>query len=114
MALHLKEGDEIAYQIEGDRVVLTRASKDAADDPFAAFSEWNSDADRPVRERGPAVITVSARAAWSSVGDDDHEPRGWEGDVVVSNREASGLPAASIVRTALYIIKNSTEDWRAS
>lgn len=43
-ALHLKEGDEIAYAIEGDRVILTRA--EAGDDPFAAFGEWNTDADR--------------------------------------------------------------------
>ena len=46
-ALHLREGDEIAYQIDGDRVVLTkaRAPSLAADDPFATFSEWNSPAD---------------------------------------------------------------------
>lgn len=42
-ALGLKEGDRVAYQIDGDRVILTRA--DVADDPFAAFSEWASDAD---------------------------------------------------------------------
>ena len=46
VALHLKEGDEIAYVIEGDRVVLTRAVMDLADDPFATFGEWNSEADR--------------------------------------------------------------------
>lgn len=45
-ALHLKEGDAIAYQIEGDRVVITRASAEAAEDPFATFSEWASDADQ--------------------------------------------------------------------
>jgi antitoxin PrlF len=45
-ALHLKEGDEILYAIEGNRVVLTRAARDQADDPFATFSEWGSDADR--------------------------------------------------------------------
>jgi antitoxin PrlF len=45
-ALRLKKGDEIAYSIEGDRVVLTRAIRDQADDPFAAFAEWDSDADR--------------------------------------------------------------------
>lgn len=45
-ALHLKEGDEILYAIEGDRVVLTRAVKDQLDDPFATFGEWASDADR--------------------------------------------------------------------
>ncbi len=45
-ALHLKEGDAIAYQIEGDRVVITRASGDLAEDPFATFSEWSGEADR--------------------------------------------------------------------
>ena len=45
-ALHLKEGDEIVYVIEGDRVILTRAAAEAADDPFATFGEWNTEADR--------------------------------------------------------------------
>lgn len=45
-ALRLREGDEIAYVIEAGRVVLTRAQPDqAADDPFRAFSEWDSPAD---------------------------------------------------------------------
>jgi antitoxin PrlF len=43
-ALHLRPGDELAYVIEGERVVITRAS-DQADDPFATFSEWSSDLD---------------------------------------------------------------------
>ncbi|MEP9347805.1 type II toxin-antitoxin system PrlF family antitoxin [Xanthobacter sp. KR7-225] len=45
-ALHLKEGDEIAYSIEDGRVVLTKAATKAGDDPFATFGEWDSDADR--------------------------------------------------------------------
>jgi antitoxin PrlF len=45
-ALHLKGGNEIAYTIEKDRVILTKAQMASADDPFAAFSEWNSAADR--------------------------------------------------------------------
>ncbi|WP_026595359.1 AbrB/MazE/SpoVT family DNA-binding domain-containing protein [Methyloferula stellata] len=45
-ALHLKEGDEIAYTIEKDRVILTKAQPGASDDPFATFSEWDSAADR--------------------------------------------------------------------
>jgi len=44
--LRLKEGDEIIYAIDGDRVILTRAPKEHADDPFATFGEWASDADR--------------------------------------------------------------------
>jgi antitoxin PrlF len=45
-ALHLKEGDEIAYAIEGDRVVLSRVAAEAVEDPFATFGEWNTEADR--------------------------------------------------------------------
>ncbi|GFZ89439.1 hypothetical protein GCM10011497_18570 [Elstera cyanobacteriorum] len=44
LALHLQPGDEIVYRIEQGRVVLTKAAP-AADDPFATFSEWASDAD---------------------------------------------------------------------
>ena len=44
-ALHLTAGDEIRYSIEGDRVVLSKASRGAADDPFATFDEWSSEAD---------------------------------------------------------------------
>ena len=45
-ALHLAPGDEIAYQIDGSRVVLTRATSSLQDDPFAAFTEWSSEADK--------------------------------------------------------------------
>ena len=45
-ALHLREGDEIAYSIQDGRVVLTRAEPAPVDDPFATFSEWDSEADR--------------------------------------------------------------------
>jgi antitoxin PrlF len=45
-ALRLATGDELAYAIDGDRVILTKAEKAAVDDPFATFSEWSSDADR--------------------------------------------------------------------
>jgi len=45
-ALHLKEGDEIAYALEGDKVILTRVHAAEQDDPFATFGEWDSDADR--------------------------------------------------------------------
>lgn len=44
--MRLKEGDEIAYAIDGDRVVLTRPAREQADAPFASFSEWDSAADR--------------------------------------------------------------------
>lgn len=45
-ALALGPGDELAYQIEGDRVILTKAEGLAIPDPFATFDEWNSEADR--------------------------------------------------------------------
>ena len=45
-ALRLGVGDEIVYQIEQNRVILSKASKGATEDPFATFSEWESEADR--------------------------------------------------------------------
>ena len=45
-ALHLQAGDEIAYAIDGDRVILSRATRMPADDPFATFAEWGGEADR--------------------------------------------------------------------
>lgn len=44
-ALHLAQGDELVYQIEGDCVVLTIARRDPVGDPFTAFDEWSSEAD---------------------------------------------------------------------
>ena len=45
LALHLAEGDTVAYAIEGDRVILTKAMPAREEDPFATFTEWASDAD---------------------------------------------------------------------
>ena len=45
-ALCVGEGDELAYQIEGDHVILTTARRDPIDDPFATFREWSSEADQ--------------------------------------------------------------------
>ena len=39
-------GDELAYEIEGDRVGLERCSGAEVDDTFSVFTEWSSDADR--------------------------------------------------------------------
>jgi antitoxin PrlF len=51
-ALHLKEGDEIAYAIEDARVILTRVEPGSRqDDPFATFLEWDSAADRKAYEK---------------------------------------------------------------
>ncbi len=45
-ALHLQPGDELAYEIDDQRVILTRSSRSGKpDDPFRTFSEWNSEAD---------------------------------------------------------------------
>ena len=44
-ALRLGPGDELAYTIDGERVILSKAMT-VADDPFATFGEWGSDADR--------------------------------------------------------------------
>jgi len=45
-ALHLKEGDKIAYVIKGDCVILMKAEPGPIDDPFVTFGEWDSEADR--------------------------------------------------------------------
>ena len=45
-ALRVGEGDELAYRIEGDHVILTKAKREPIEDPFATFHEWSSEADR--------------------------------------------------------------------
>lgn len=45
-ALRLRPGDDLVYTIEAGRVVLTKATSAATDDPFATFGEWSSEADR--------------------------------------------------------------------
>lgn len=46
-ALQLREGDEIAYSIEGAVVVIRKAPASiVAEDPFGTFGEWDSEADR--------------------------------------------------------------------
>lgn len=46
-ALGVGQGDDLRYQIDGDRVILTRMpSGDPFDDPFAEFTEWAGEADR--------------------------------------------------------------------
>jgi antitoxin PrlF len=45
-ALGLKSGDAIAYEIDGDRVILSRhAPADPPIDDFATFTEWSGEAD---------------------------------------------------------------------
>ena len=43
-ALGIKEGDQLAYEINAGAVILTKAEP-PADDPFAVFEEWASEAD---------------------------------------------------------------------
>lgn len=61
--------------------------------------------DRPVRQRRPALVVAAGQL------ESEHgllwvvmitsaENRRWSGDVAVSDLEAAGLPAASVVRTA--------------
>lgn len=45
-ALKLTKGDELIYEIEGDKVIITKWKGPIGDDPFALFDEWNSEADR--------------------------------------------------------------------
>ena len=45
-ALRLRQGDEITYVIEGDRVILTKSENDSVENPFATSYEWSSDEDR--------------------------------------------------------------------
>ena len=45
-ALRLKPGDELAYEIDDQRVILTKARRGGrTDDPFRTFDEWSSEAD---------------------------------------------------------------------
>jgi antitoxin PrlF len=45
-ALGLKEGDELVYQLENRRVILTKARRhEPKGDPFHTFNEWDSEAD---------------------------------------------------------------------
>lgn len=50
-ALHLEEGDTLAYEITDGKVILTRAPARAAEDPFGTFTEWDGDCDRKAYAR---------------------------------------------------------------
>jgi len=43
--LGLKPGDTLRYRLTEGGVLLDKAPANEADDPFAAFSEWSSEAD---------------------------------------------------------------------
>ncbi|MHB1642348.1 MAG: hypothetical protein ACYCS8_06770 [Acidithiobacillus sp.] len=38
-------GDEMAYRVEDGRVLLSKATPEAEEDPFALFAEWDREAD---------------------------------------------------------------------
>ena len=44
LALGVGPGDEVAYEIDGDRVVMRRVG-DPFDKPLASFTEWADDLD---------------------------------------------------------------------
>ena len=45
-ALRLQAGDQLSYEIDDQRVILTKAGRGGeTDDPFRTFREWSSDAD---------------------------------------------------------------------
>jgi antitoxin PrlF len=43
--LNLRAGDTLRYRLTDAGVLLDKAAVHEADDPFAAFSEWSSEAD---------------------------------------------------------------------
>ena len=45
-ALHLQVGDTLQYELQGDHVVLRKVSDPFDPAPFAAFNEWDGEADR--------------------------------------------------------------------
>lgn len=44
--LGVQPGDCLEYVIEGGQVILRKAQETVAEDPFALFDEWGSEADR--------------------------------------------------------------------
>jgi antitoxin PrlF len=43
--LGLQPGDRLRYRLTDDGVLIDKAPASDADDPFAAFTEWSSEAD---------------------------------------------------------------------
>ncbi|MEX2536096.1 MAG: AbrB/MazE/SpoVT family DNA-binding domain-containing protein [Trueperaceae bacterium] len=44
--LRLHEGDTLQYEIVDDHVILKKGNATSLEDPFVAFDEWDSEADR--------------------------------------------------------------------
>ena len=119
VALHLTAGDDIAYAIEGDRVVISRAKPGQCSicsrrslngtamptgGPMPDFNAWDvvkvpfPYTDRPVRQRRPpwwSLLPVSRRRTACCGFDGDEVPniRSWADDVAVSDLTQAGLPA---------------------
>lgn len=49
--LDLRPGDRLRYRLTGDGVLIDKAPASETDDPFAAFSEWSSEADEKAYAR---------------------------------------------------------------
>jgi antitoxin PrlF len=50
-ALKLGPGDLLAYEISGEKVIITRARPDSGkDDPFRTFEEWGGQEDERAYE----------------------------------------------------------------
>ena len=45
LALGLREGERLAYEIDGGRVTLSRARTNDPFNPFASFTEWRDEID---------------------------------------------------------------------
>lgn len=43
--LGVKPGDTLRFQLTNEGVLLDKAPAELADDPFASFTEWSSEAD---------------------------------------------------------------------
>jgi antitoxin PrlF len=44
-ALHLQPGDELLYEIDAERVIVTKVRRAGKTDPFRTFAEWSGEAD---------------------------------------------------------------------
>jgi AbrB family looped-hinge helix DNA binding protein len=64
--LKLKPGDTLRYRVTDDGILLDKATE-AGEDPFAAFSEWKSDADeRPMADYSRKSFNPSWRRTGAS------------------------------------------------
>ena len=138
-ALRLREGDELVYEIQGNRVVLSKAQPVRDGDahsgrsvsgirlriagPMAGSKQGDvvkapfPCTDRSSRRWRPALVVSTGpledhhRLAWVAM-ITSAENRGWSGDVPTTDLSLVGLPAPSLIRTAK--IATSTRPMRRS